>query len=85
MADALGFYRQVASPLVATRFLDEFERVATLLVENPGFGTPVDELRRVYPLRTFPYSVIYKQTGETIRVLVVRHQHRIPSYGRSRN
>lgn len=84
MADAIGFYKQQASPLVASRFLDEFERVAELLAANPGFGTPLDEQRRIYPLRTFPYSVIYRQTGETIRVLVVRHQHRIPTYGRGR-
>lgn len=85
LADALGFYKQEASSLVASRFLDEFERVAALLVEHPGFGTPIDDHRRIYPLRTFPYSVIYKQTGDGIRVLVVRHQHRAPGYGRSRS
>ncbi len=33
IADALDFYAKQAGPLVARRFLNEFERVATLLVE----------------------------------------------------
>jgi hypothetical protein len=40
IADALDFYASQAGPLVARRFLDEFERVAALLVEFPGIGTP---------------------------------------------
>ena len=35
IADALDFYADEAVPLVAQRFLGEFERVAALLVERP--------------------------------------------------
>jgi plasmid stabilization system protein ParE len=59
IADALDFYTKQAGPLVARRFLNEFERVATLLVEYPDFGTPTTRGRRVFPLRLFPYSVVY--------------------------
>ena len=38
IADALDFYKEQAGLLVAQRFLDEFERVATLLVTHPGFA-----------------------------------------------
>lgn len=61
-------------------FLAEFERVATLLASNHGFGTPTTGLRRSFPLRHFPYSLIYSSTGEDIRILVVGHQHRRPGY-----
>lgn len=53
VADALDFYTQQAGLPVAQRFLDEFERVAKLLVMHPGFGTPTTKGRRVFPLRSF--------------------------------
>ena len=84
IADALDFYTEQAGLLVARRFLDEFERVATLLVMHPGFGTPTTKSRRVFPLRVFPYSVVYRSLETGIRVIVVRHQHRKPGYGGAR-
>jgi toxin ParE1/3/4 len=36
---AMDFYNQQAGPVVVARFLEEFERVANLLVEHPGLGT----------------------------------------------
>lgn len=84
VAEALDFYVQHAGLLVARRFLSEFERVAQLLVENPGFGTPTTHGRRVFPLRVFPYSVVYRSLDAGIRIIVVRHQHRRPGYGRTR-
>ena len=84
IADALDFYTEQAGLLVAQRFLDEFERVAGLLVTHPGFGTPTTKGRRVFPLRVFPYSVVYRQIEAGIRIIVVRHQHRKPGYGGAR-
>ena len=49
LTDAVRFYRQEAGRAVAGRFLDEFERVAKLLTENPGLGTPTGEQRRWFP------------------------------------
>lgn len=84
IADALDFYTEQAGLLVAQRFLGEFERVARLLVTHPGFGTPTTKGRRVFPLRVFPYSVVYRQIEAGIRIIVVRHQHRKPGYGGAR-
>lgn len=84
LGEILGFYERTATPRVATGFLAEFERVARLLVANPGFGTPFDLPRRIYPLRTYPYSVVYRPTDDELRVLTVRHQSRLPSYGAGR-
>jgi len=39
IADAQDFYFLQAGPLVAEHYLDEFERVAKLLVYYPSFGT----------------------------------------------
>jgi plasmid stabilization system protein ParE len=84
IADALDFYTEQAGLLLARRFLDEFERVAGLLVTHPGFGTPTKNGRRVFPLRVFPYSIVYRSLEAGIRIVVVRHQHRKPGYGSTR-
>ncbi len=81
LASVLDFYRAAAGVEVARRFLVEFERVMRLLVENPEFGTPTSLGRRTYPLRIFPYAVVYRALDSTIRVLVLRHQHQHPKYG----
>jgi plasmid stabilization system protein ParE len=82
--EAAQFYRREGGSRLASRFLSEFERVAQLMFEFPGIGTPTEGLRRVHPLRNFPYSVIYRVTDGQIRILVVRGQLRDPEYGDSR-
>ena len=84
IADALDFYREQAGVLIAQRFLSEFERIAQLLFEYPDIGTAMSKGRRVFPLRVFPYSVVYRSVEAGIRVIVVRHQHRKPGYGGTR-
>ena len=84
LEQALAFYRDQGGIGVARAFLVEFERVSKLLVLNPGFGTPTTGGRRSFPLRRFPYSLIYRSTGKVIRILVVGHQHRRPGYGSGR-
>jgi plasmid stabilization system protein ParE len=84
IADAMDFYAAQVGMLVAERFLDEFERVANLLVSHPGLGTPTMKGRRVFPLRVFPYSVVYRSLATGMRIIVVRHQHRKPGHGGAR-
>jgi plasmid stabilization system protein ParE len=48
IAKALDFYSEQAGSVVAERFLEEFERVAKLLVEHPGLGTPTTRGRRTF-------------------------------------
>lgn len=84
LADAMDFYVERAGALVAERFLAEFQRVAELLVEHPGFGTVTINGRRVFPLRVFPYSIVYRPLPSSIRIIVVRHQRRRPSFGGGR-
>lgn len=84
LAGAFRYYKAEAGAGVAARYLNEFQRVARMLESNPGFGTPTSSGRRRFPLRGFPYSVIYRETGTGIRILVVRHQSRDPSFGEGR-
>jgi plasmid stabilization system protein ParE len=84
IANALDFYSEQAGLVVAERFLDEFERIAKLLVEHPSLGTPTTRGRRTFPLKVFPYSVVYRNLESGIRILIVRHQHRKPGYASGR-
>ena len=84
IADALDFYTEQAGVLVAHRFLREFERVVQLLAQHPSIGTPGTKGRRVFPMRIFPYSLVYRSHETSIRVLVVRHQRKKPRYGETR-
>lgn len=85
LADIVTFYKEQAHARVASRFLDEFERVVRLLIENPGFGTPFELPRRIYPLRTFPYAVIYRPAENGLRILAIRHHSRHPGQGQERH
>lgn len=85
VADAMDFYTQNAGAQVAARFLDEFERVVRLLIENPGLGTPMARSRRIFPLKAFPYSVVYRAQGGHLRILIVRHQRRKPGFASNRH
>lgn len=40
IAEAAALHEQEGSAVLAARFVAEFERVARLLLGNPGFGTP---------------------------------------------
>jgi plasmid stabilization system protein ParE len=84
VAGALDFYSEHAGPVVAAHFLEEFERVANLLAEYPSLGTPTTRGRRAFPLKVFPYSVVYRNLESSIRILIVRHQHRKPGYAGGR-
>jgi len=84
IAEALDFYLERAGAAVAERFIDEFERVVELLIQHPAFGTPTTRGRRSYPLKIFPYSVVYRALDNDIRILVVRHQHRKPGFAGGR-
>jgi plasmid stabilization system protein ParE len=84
IAKALDFYSEHADSVVAEHFLEEFERIAKLLVEHPGLGTPTTKGRRTFPMKVFPYSVVYRNLESSIQILIVRHQQRKPGYAGGR-
>ena len=83
--DAAGHLAKHTSSRTVVRFLAEFERVANLLVENPGIGTPMSRGRRVFPFRIFKYLVVYRLVAGTPRILIVRHARRRPGLGGGRS
>jgi len=77
---AVDFYTQQASKLVALAFLAEFARTARLVAANPGIGTRTSRGRRRFPLHRFPYSLIYRVEEDCICIGAVAHHSRRPGY-----
>jgi toxin ParE1/3/4 len=84
VADAAEYYSRTGSPALAAKFVAEFKRVATLLLEFPGLGSPRSSGRQGFSMSTFPYTVIYRASVTGILILVVKHDSRRPGYGGSR-
>lgn len=67
---------------LATRFIEELDRVLLLLPEHPGLGQRVGANHRRFSLHGFPYFVNYRidDAKAVIRVVAVAHQRRRPGY-----
>lgn len=79
----LYYSRQANEPL-GHAFVSEFERSAALLSEQPELGVPWRGKVRRFPLRRFPYSIVYDLHTDRIRILAVAHQSRKPGFWRDR-
>lgn len=60
VAEAAAFYEQEASAVLAARFVKEFKRIGSLLLEYPEIGAPRSGERRSFGMQVFPYSVVYR-------------------------
>lgn len=86
LLDAATYYEEQADGL-GGQFIDEAQRVLDLVAASPGLGSPVaghGGLRR-WPLRRFPYYVIYRASDDALGVLAVAHERRRPRYWSGRS
>ncbi|BAL26403.1 type II toxin-antitoxin system RelE/ParE family toxin [Azoarcus sp. KH32C] len=84
LKEAASFYAERAHKELGLALLAEFERAIGLLSDNPELGAMWRGVARRFPLRRFPYSVIYRFIGGSIQVLAVAHQRRRPGYWKKR-
>lgn len=84
LREAAAYYAERASVALADAFLGEVLRCARLVAGNPGLGTPTLGGRRIFPLRRFPYSLIYRTFEGGVRIAAIAHQSRRPGYWRQR-
>ena len=78
MLEAAGIYEDQAVGL-GERFPDEVEGCVDLLLDRPCIGRRVGELRR-FPLRKFPFTLIYALEDDDLVVVAVSHHRRRPGY-----
>ena len=82
--EAASFYEREGTPLLAARFVAEFKRLTTLLVEHPEIGSPRSKGRRGFSMSVFPYTVVYRVSATEIKILVVKHDRKRPGFGGNR-
>lgn len=78
------YYSRKANADLARAFISEFERSAALLGGQPRLGALWRGKVRRFPLRRFPYSIVYYLSKGHIRILAVAHQSRKPGFWRDR-
>ena len=80
----MEYYEQVATPELADEFYKELRALIEQTLERPeSFSLREQGLRRAN-LRRFPYHFLFRIAEDSIRILVVRHHARHPSYGARR-
>lgn len=82
--NAAGYYNQ-QRPGLGDVFRSEVYATIERIRSNPYQFPPLERgIRRGF-VRRFPYSVLFRVVNdETVRVLVIRHHRRRPSYGLAR-
>jgi toxin ParE1/3/4 len=77
----MDYYENVAGRELAEDFYAELRRFIAEAAERPeSFSVRERDLRRVN-LSRFPYHFLFRIVGDVVRILVVRHDRRHPSFG----
>jgi plasmid stabilization system protein ParE len=84
LMEAAVYLAEHVSRGVANAFLDEFERVASLVDLFPKLGTPEGEEYRTYPLSKYKSSLVYFETDTGPLILAVAPHKREPGYWKTR-
>ena len=84
VTDAMRYYDGAGGVELGDAFFAELCAHVELARESPSrFHRVAGELRRVN-LKRFPYHFLFRTVGDVVRVLVVRHDRRDPSFGLGR-
>tara|TARA_R110002096_G_scaffold4501_38_gene21311 strand:- start:14662 stop:14958 length:297 start_codon:yes stop_codon:yes gene_type:complete len=80
--EIVDYYDQ-RSDTAGDRFIGELNELIDKVRDSPKGFHPADERRRRCNLKKFPYHFLYELVNkeQTIRILVVRHDKRHPSFG----
>ena len=77
----MEYYERVASRELADDFYAELRGFIVQAAERPeSFSVRERDLRRAN-LHRFPYHFLFRIVGDALRILVVRHHRRHPSFG----
>ncbi len=79
---ALDWYLDELAFDAAEGFADEFERGLVLLQSFHDVGSANRYQTRAFTLPKFPYSLIYRVSPDSVRIIAVAHHSRRPGYWR---
>jgi plasmid stabilization system protein ParE len=83
LVEATCFY-EGKSPGLGARFRAEFDSATARILEAPERRRILEKDIRRFLMPRFPYSILYRVEGETVRILVVKHHSRHPDYWKGR-
>ncbi len=84
--DTIGYYRDIRHAL-AESFSNAVREAVTSLAAQPLAGTRLNSRTtelRWWPVRKFPYSIIYRVLESRLVVIAVSHEKHRPNYWRRR-
>jgi len=73
-------YLELRVPGLGRRFYSEVQRAENFLAEFPESAREVAPDIRKYPLRKFPFSLLYSIEKDGVFILAVAHHRRRPRY-----
>jgi plasmid stabilization system protein ParE len=85
LRETASFYSKQADQALGLAFIAEFERALGLLSNNPELGAVWRGTARRFPLRRFPYNLVYQIKPQELTVIALAHQRRRPSYWKNRS
>jgi toxin ParE1/3/4 len=77
------FYEDRMATL-GNEFVDEVERICSLIADYPKLGATFDPVHRTVRLRRFPFALIYRVDDPHITIVAVAHTRKRPGYWRGR-
>lgn len=80
LIDGAQRYKRQVNARLGAAFIAEYSRVVAQLMRYPHFGSIWRASLRHYPMRRFPYSIIYHASRDALRIVAVAHQSRKPEY-----
>jgi len=81
ISSIMEYYEQVSTTELADEFYRELRHLIQKAAERPeSYAIRERDIRRVNLLR-FPYHFLFRIAGDSVRILVVRHHGRHPSFG----
>lgn len=83
-AEAAARWYRERSPRAAARFVDEIEQVIDKLRKAPGRWPRESHGTRKIKFPCFPFTMIYRESKESIQILAIAHGSRRPGYWKKR-
>jgi toxin ParE1/3/4 len=84
LAEIRDYYNE-CSPNLGADFINEFERQALRIASMPSRWMVVRGNTRRALMKRFPYLILFRVVDDAaIRVTVIKHERRHPSYGLDR-
>lgn len=84
LRETAAFYSERGDQELGLSFISEFERALNLVSDNPELGAVWRGSTRRFPLRRFPYSLVYQVKAQEFQVIALAHQRRRPGYWKNR-